>query len=172
MKKVHAILASGLLLNGPPTEPASEDTSAQSIPLQAIRAAAPAYPRVALVAQVEGYVLLELQIDSGGKPIGSRMLRTPALLGEAAEAAAMRWQFALAAEGDPDVRKVGLKMVFRLVSPEAPEAAVSAVFSGPYEVEVRGEKRPPREEDTKRGKPALISDAWDPAATHRPHSRR
>jgi TonB family protein len=72
----------------------SEATNAdQASARQPIRIVQPKYPKLAELARIEGNVLLELHVDSKGRVETARALSGNALLREAAEEAARRWQY-------------------------------------------------------------------------------
>jgi TonB family protein len=54
----------------------------------------PVYPPDALQARVQGVAIIEIVIDETGKVAEARVLRSPPLLGPAAEAAVRQWEFA------------------------------------------------------------------------------
>ncbi len=72
---------------------ANQSAEYQTAPRQPIKIVKPIYPERAEARHIEGDVVLELQVDSGGKVQTVRTLSGDSLLGEAAEKAARQWQF-------------------------------------------------------------------------------
>jgi protein TonB len=62
-------------------------------PPQKVRDVAPIYPALALIARVEGPVILEAVIDSEGRVQSVRVLRSPPMLDAAALAAVRQWEY-------------------------------------------------------------------------------
>ncbi|MEX2663741.1 MAG: energy transducer TonB, partial [Vicinamibacterales bacterium] len=58
-----------------------------------IKRVQPAYPPVAQAARVSGMVILEIQVDREGQVTNTRVLRSIALLDQAAIDAVMQWRF-------------------------------------------------------------------------------
>jgi len=80
----------------PPPEPAPEivvkpeDTL---IPARLVGSVQPTYPPTARSAQIQGSVVVEVQIDASGKVTGTNVMSGPAALRAAAVSALMRWKF-------------------------------------------------------------------------------
>ncbi len=68
----------------------AEDQTAPRRPIKVVR---PMYPKLAELRRIEGDVVLELQVDPGGKVETVRTLSGNSLLGDAAQEATRQWQF-------------------------------------------------------------------------------
>ena len=72
---------------------ANQSAEDQTAPRQPIKVVRPMYPKLAELRRIEGDVVLELQVDPGGKVQTVRTLSGNPLLGEAAQEATRQWQF-------------------------------------------------------------------------------
>jgi TonB family protein len=77
------------------TSPSNDaaQTEKQAPVRQPLRVVQPKYPKLAELRRLEGDVLVELRIDSQGTVQSVRTIRGNPLFGEAAEQAAMQWQY-------------------------------------------------------------------------------
>lgn len=75
----------------------------------------PVYPELALVAQIEGLVILEATVDTVGRVENVRVLRSAGLLDDAAMAAVRQWRYSpLALNGVPTPFIVTVTVAFDL----------------------------------------------------------
>lgn len=63
------------------------------LPPNKIKDAAPVYPQDAQEAKVSGVVIIEARIDQDGRVVDARVIRSVALLDDAARDAVMQWEF-------------------------------------------------------------------------------
>ena len=93
----------------------------------------PAYPALALAKKVSGAVLVDVEVDVGGRVAEADAISGPELLRDAAKKAALRWRFESVGESVV-TRSVRLTFIFHEPSYIAPKKKPQ--FTGPYQVEV------------------------------------
>lgn len=106
---------------------------------QVVKAVAPAYPVIAIAADVGGTVTIEVQIDVRGLVTAVRAVDGPKLLRAAAEITARRWIFS-SVEDQTKARVVRLLFAFKLMPKDTPQDELLPIFMPPYQVEVRQAK--------------------------------
>ncbi len=97
-----------------------------------IKAVAPWYPHIAVVAKAEGKVEVKVTVNSKGEVAEAKAKGGFKLLQTVSELVAKKWLFESAKDGVKE-RTVTLIFVFRLVSDTKLE---EVVFKPPYEVEL------------------------------------
>jgi hypothetical protein len=115
---------------------------APTSPPTVMRAVAPVFPAVALAARAEGAVTVDTTINSSGDVVNARIAE---VVGPVAiyhqkwyEQLAREWRFS--SSNSRSSRLVRVKFIFRLMPTGTPPQELGAVFSPPYEVEVRAER--------------------------------
>lgn len=98
-------------------------------------AVAPVFPRLPAAVKVSGKVIVEVNINRVGVVTSNNVLSGHPLLRRSAQSAARLWRFTPDPEGN-EVRSVRLTFIFSLVYDEI-EDELAAVFSPPYQVEVK-----------------------------------
>ncbi len=91
---------------GPPSNPPSIGAS-----LQYLKAPAPSYPRAALMDRLQGTVLLQVRVDTEGRPVAVEIARSSGhrVLDQAAQQQVMRqWRFRPAMQDGRAVEAIGL----------------------------------------------------------------
>jgi TonB family protein len=95
------------------------------------KAVAPsAYPPIAVLANARGRVIVEVEVNSDGTVVKTKLIQGHPLLASTAAAAAKRWRFAAVRDGSSQ-RSVNLTFDFRIAASKE-DAQVS--FNPPYEV--------------------------------------
>lgn len=95
------------------------------------KAVAPsAYPPIAVSAHARGRVVIEVNINSDGAVVKTRLIQGHPLLASTAAAAAKRWRFAAVSGGSPE-RSVNLTFDFQIA---ASKEDAQVTFNPPYEV--------------------------------------
>lgn len=119
-----ALLALGLV--SPGLSGAQETTAVPTI------AIAPQYPAIAILARVQGIVVLVVEIDAAGAPVGIAVKRTVPLLVESAREAARLWRFPAG-----DARSQEVTFAFTLDGGDGRDGKAPRVqFESPYKVTV------------------------------------
>jgi TonB family protein len=103
-----------------------------------VSAVVPVFPDIAAQAQVSGSLVVEVQLDDSGAVTEARMVDGAAIFRAAGEQAARQWRFRA---GEGGARTATLTFVFAIMPKETPDEDLAAVFTLPYQVEVR--RRPP-----------------------------
>jgi TonB family protein len=93
----------------------------------------PAYPPIAVAEKVSGAVLVDVQVDVGGRVAEADVISGPESLRDAAKKAALRWRFEPVVES-LGTRSVRLTFIFHEPSYIAPKKRPQ--FTSPYQVEV------------------------------------
>ena len=103
-----------------------------------IAAVAPAtYPPVARASNAHGEVIIEVQIDSQGNVLSTKVISGHPLLTKVSEEAAKQWKFS-SLQGSAKERSVRLTFDFRSVDKgPKPQYELTTVFVPPYKVEVQ-----------------------------------
>ena len=106
----------------------------QSSPI-VVSAVAPVYPAVALIVNLQGDFLVDVEIDRSGKVVSSKAVEgTHKLMRKLVELTAERWQFAPDKNAEKR-RHAQLTFTFRH-TPKAKRIDVLTVFYPPYKIEV------------------------------------
>jgi protein TonB len=99
----------------PPPPPRPVRVGGDIRPPVKVRDAAPVYPEIARAARVQGIVIIEATIDTSGRVTATRLLRSVALLDEAALAAVRQWVFTpTRLNGEPTPVVMTVTVQFRL----------------------------------------------------------
>lgn len=103
---------------------------------KALEVAVPGYPRLPDGSYEEGEVVVDLELDSGGKVLSAKAMSGPDRLRRWAEAAALKWRFEASMPGT-------IRLVFAFVSQrgQTDPPAVAGIFTPPNRVVVIAEKR-------------------------------
>jgi protein TonB len=114
----------GGVLGGLPTEVPPPPVVARAEPVRVggaitppavVARVAPTYPELALVAQIEGLVILEATVDTDGRVESVRVLRSAGLLDDAAMAAVRQWRYSpLSLNGVPTPFILTVTVAFQL----------------------------------------------------------
>ncbi len=102
-----------------PQLPAMGDFVPRDTEPQFIRFVTPGYPRLAVLSQVEGLVLVHMLVDTRGRVIDARATGGPEILREAAVQAALQCLLTPAMQGDRPVA-VWVSLPFRFSLKDAP----------------------------------------------------
>lgn len=95
------------------------------------KAVAPSgYPPIAVSAHAQGKVVIEVNINSDGAVVKTKVIQGHALLASTAGNAAKRWRFAAVSNGSPE-RSVQLTFDFQIA---ARKEDAQVIFNPPYEV--------------------------------------
>ena len=95
------------------------------------KAVAPSgYPPIAVSAHAQGKVVIEVNINSDGAVVKTKVIQGHALLASTAGNAAKRWRFAAVSNGSPE-RSVLLTFDFQIA---ARKEDAQVIFNPPYEV--------------------------------------
>jgi TonB family protein len=98
------------------------------------------YPDVALLAEVEGEVIIKVIVDKDGKVTEIEVIKGVPSLYIPAEKAARQWKFTAAKESDAKAdkkRTALLTFVFRLMPDFTPSKEIGDLFVPPYTMEMR-----------------------------------
>ena len=104
--------------------------------MKVVQAVPAKYPPIALAANANGKVIVEVEIDAQGKVTSAKTIEGHALLKGAAEKAASRWVFTPLAQGT-ETRTVRLWFQFTLVPRNGTQDEIVTIFWPPYGAEVR-----------------------------------
>jgi hypothetical protein len=96
-------------------------------------AVAPVYPQLAVLSATSGTVDVDLAVDGNGRVVAVGAINGHQLLKDAAEQAALRWEFERGGNG----RRVRLVFTFRIMPRGTSDAELTSSFSPPYNCEVR-----------------------------------
>jgi TonB family protein len=98
-----------------PVEPGAVRVRGQIRPPLKTKDVRPEYPRWALEAKVEGYVLLDAKVGRDGRVVAARVLRSIPALDQAAIDAVLRWEFTpTLANGAPTETRMTVSVAFTL----------------------------------------------------------
>ncbi len=106
-----------------------------------VSAVAPVYPTAAFTTGVNGSVTVEVTIDAAGKVTLAKAVEGFPLLRKASEDAAIGWRF-VPDSSSVNVRVARLIFVFSFVDWDTGSAALTPVFTLPYQVEVKHQITP------------------------------
>jgi len=103
-----------------------------------VAAVAPAtYPAIARAANARGEVIIEVQIDTAGDVLSTKLISGHPLLQKVAEEAAKQWKFS-PSPGSTKERSVRLTFSFQTVDTEPKsKAEFTIIFRPPYTVAVQ-----------------------------------
>ena len=103
-----------------------------------VAAVAPAtYPAIARAANARGEVIIEVQIDTAGDVLSTKLISGHPLLQKVSEEAAKQWKFSPSPAGTKE-RSVRLTFRFQTVDTDPkPSAEFTIVFRPPYTVAVQ-----------------------------------
>lgn len=104
-------------------------------PPAVVSAVAPVFPPVAVAANINGNVVIEVEVNAAGEVTSARTVGGHSLLRRvrAFEETARRWRFTPAT----NACTVRLTFVFRIMPRETAADDLTPVFTPPYQVEVR-----------------------------------
>jgi hypothetical protein len=115
-------------------------TKAQSIDhLALVKATAPRYDPVLVIANISGTSIIEVKINSRGVVTAARSIDGNKDLNESAAISARRWVFNQVNE-DTGERTAKLTFVFRIMPKDTTTDDLAPIFMPPYQIEVRSEE--------------------------------
>jgi TonB family protein len=105
--------------------------------IKVVTAVAPVFPPIVVASNTSGNAVIEVQIDTAGHVISTRVVDGHPLLRKikSIQDTALRWRFIPTAENTP--RTVRLTFAFEITPKGTPANELTPVFIPPYKVEVR-----------------------------------
>ena len=103
-------------------------------PLSVIKAVAPVFPRTAIATSSSGKVIVEIRVNGTGVVTSAKAVEGHPLLLRSSENAAKKWQFK---QTEIAETLLCLTFVYTVVPKDALPEEIVAVFSLPYQIEVK-----------------------------------
>jgi TonB family protein len=116
-----------------------------------VSAVAPAFPAIAATANMNGDVVVEVEVSAEGKVRTAHAVNAHPLLSKTSENAARRWRFAPASDGEKK-RFVQLIFTYRTMPPKIDAEELASIFMPPYHIEVRRMRPEPTITNAHKGK--------------------